>query len=122
MATTKPDKLKIKSMAEETANDEDIQQWIPEDEERDRKTYFDHLMETVAMPYRNQFEPVWQDAYDIHEQLADADYNDERTNVVLPLSTMVIETKLADELENRPDLYFEAQEKNDVPKTTTKNK
>lgn len=90
--------------------------WDPTDDEKNRKLYFDNIFTTVLMPYRQQFEQVWRDAYDIHEQIVDTEYDDGRTNIVLPLSTMLIETKLAEELENKPDLYFEAQCENDVPK------
>ena len=68
------------------------------------------------MPYRNQYEQIWRDAWDIHDQVADADFDDGRTNIVLPLSTMLIETKLSEELENRPDMYFEGQTDEDIPK------
>lgn len=90
--------------------------WEPTDDEQSRKLYFDKVFTTVLIPYRQQFEQIWRDAYDIHDQVVDADYDDGRTNIMLPLSTMLIETKLAEELENKPDLYFEAQCANDVPK------
>lgn len=94
----------------------EVKVWEPTDDEQSRKLYFDTLFTTVLIPYRQQFEQVWRDAYDIHDQIVDAEYDDGRTNIVLPLSTMLIETKLAEELENKPDLYFEATSEDDVPK------
>lgn len=98
------------------SNDDRTQKtWEPDEDEMERKKWFENTMDTILIPYRGEFEPQWQDAADIHEQLVDSDDGDERTNVVLPLSTMLIETKLSEELENRPDMYFEAMEKDDVP-------
>lgn len=105
----------ITSLADET-KEKQYENWKPDDDEKNRKLIFDKLFTGVMIPYRQQYEQVWQDAYDIHDQISDSEFDDGRTNIVLPLSTMLIETKLSEELENRPDIYFEAQAEDDVPK------
>lgn len=107
--------LKSISITEESKGKQ-YETWVPGKDEQKRKLYFDDLFTSVMIPYRRQYEDVWRDAYDIHDQIAESEFDDGRTNIVLPLSAMLIETKLAEELENRPDIYFEAQTEEDVPK------
>lgn len=107
--------LKTISITDESKSKE-YKTWVPDEDEQQRKLYFDDLFTSVLIPYRSEYEDIWRDAYNIHDQVAESEFDDGRTNIVLPLSSMLIETKLAEELENRPDIYFEAQTEEDVPK------
>ncbi len=99
--------------SQEDAIDEQ-ESWSPTDEEREIVQRILSRVEEDMYPEQSSFHQEWDDATQIFEAYTEPKKN--RPNFTLPISHMLIETALAEEVDAFPDIELEAQDDDDLSK------
>lgn len=98
---------------EEEAIDQN-EYWSPSDEEREIVQRILSRVEEDMYPEQSSYHQEWDDATQIYEAYTEPRKN--RPNFTLPISHMLIETALAEEVDAFPDIELEAQDDDDISK------
>src|SRR3990167_2344917 len=88
--------------------------WSPTEEEREITQRDLSRVEEDMYPAQSSFHQEWDDATQIFEAYTEPRKN--RPNFQLPISHMLIETALAEEVDAFPDIELEAQDDDDISK------
>jgi|TARA_Y100000310_G_scaffold19478_2_gene19113 hypothetical protein len=93
---------------------ENVGEWKATDDEQKKLIRILNRVEQEMLPARQQFEDEWEDADSTYEAYVTPVEN--RPNLRFPLSHMVIDAAMAEEVDAFPDIEFEAVEDEDKQK------